>query len=386
MRGNGLLRDRSLLYLLAFLFNASWVLITSLMPLYLDYLGYRGAGIGALSSGRTIFAAIAAIIAGRVSDKLGHREPISISLAIFTLLGCILYLKESPKIVALIYPLIGLCFGLFNTPATSLLSELSPSTSMASSFAIFYSVMNLAGIISSNFSGWIAGKMGYRYLFLSASFFSALSLLLVRMLPGRTVEKGKSLPILRDLRSLDRKFYLFLAGMLFHGFSLMSIWPFFSLYAKKGIGLSEPEVGMMLSMRSLGLLLTLVLWGKISDRIGPSNMIFLHVFFSSFAWAAYPFSPNFPLAALVLGINGVVGAMDMPARRSVAAGFSDSKIRATAMGLLDFTSGIASSAGFIFGGLLWDAIGMRAPFIVASLINWIGALLLFMVRKGSPKS
>jgi len=381
--------DHILLYSLAFLFNISWVLTTSLMPLYLDYLGYKGAGIGALSSGRTIFAAIAAIIAGRVSDLYGYKRPVSLSLMLFALLGGLLYLRESSKIVALSYPLMGLCFGLFNTPITSLLSEISPSKSMASSFAFFYSVTNLAGIISSNLSGWMAGNLGYRYLFLTASLMAVISSLIVGKIPGKTKtarERIKLLDVLKGSKSLERMFYIFLAGMLFHGFSLMTIWPFFPLYAKKGIGLSEPEVGLILSMRSLGLLLTLVLWGKISDRIGSSSMIFLHVLFSSFAWIAYPFSPDLLTAGIALGIIGIVGAMDMPARRSVAAEFSDSRIRATAMGLLDFTSGIASSIGFIFGGFLWDTAGMRIPFVVASLTNGIGAVLLYVVkRSGATK-
>lgn len=372
------------IYALAFLFNMGWVLTISLMPLYLDYLGYKGAGIGILSSGRTIFAAIAAIIAGRISDLYGYRRPISLSLILFSLLGGLLYLKESPKIVAISYPLMGLCFGLFNTPTTSLLSEISPSGSMASSFAIFYSITNLAGIISSNLSGLLAGSFGYKYIFLSASSIAILSLLFVSRTPSkkRIAKEGiRLMEILRGSKSLDKMFYVFLAGMLFHGFSLMTIWPFFALYAKKGIGLSEPEVGLILSMRSLGLLLTLMIWGRISDKIGSSAMIFLHVLVSSFVWVVYPFSPNLVIAALVIGINGVVGAMDMPARRSVAAEFSDSRIRATAMGLLDFTSGIASSVGFIFGGFLWDIAGMRIPFIVASLTNGIGAFLLFLVKR-----
>ncbi len=376
-------RSLILLYATAFLFNMSWFLTVSLMPIYLDHLGYRGAGIGALNSFRTILAALSAIVAGRISDLKGYKGPISLSFGLFSLLGGLLYLRESQSVVALSYPLMGVCFSFFSTPITSLLSELSTMSSMAYSFAIFYSINQIAGIISPSLSGLIVERFGFKYIFLPASAASMVSLPLVTRIPSSIKQRSRSglLEVIKGAKYLDRRFYIFLAGMLFHSFSLMTIWPFFALYAKKGIGLNEQEIGFILSMRSLGLLLTLLIWGKISDRIGATLMIFLHVLFSSFAWVSYPFSPDLSTATLIIGINGVVGAMDMPARRSVAASFSESRVRATAMGLLDFTSGIASSAGFAFGGLLWDSFGMKAPFIVASLTNGIGAALLFSIMR-----
>jgi len=77
-----------------------------------------------------------------------------------------------------------------------------------------------------------------------------------------------------------------------------------------------------------------------------------------------------------------VGAMDMPARRSLMVEFSDEKNgKGTVIGSLDAISGLTGIPPPLLGGFLWAQLGASAPFLAASAANSLAVAPLLAMRR-----
>jgi MFS family permease len=86
---------------------------------------------------------------------------------------------------------------------------------------------------------------------------------------------------------------------------------------------------------------------------------------------------------------GVVGALDMPARRTMMIEYATAKDgKATIIGSLDAITGITGIFGPLIGGVIWAQMGYAAPFQAAGLINAFACvpLIIIMRRRAGPSS
>jgi MFS family permease len=138
---------------------------------------------------------------------------------------------------------------------------------------------------------------------------------------------------------------------------------------------------MMLALFSAGSALSVLVFGVVTTRIGGLRMLVLHLALSSLVWWAYPFIPGFGAAIVLMTIMGVIGAMDMPARRELLSYIAESEV-GTAMGALDSITMIVASLGVLVAGALWN-LGHWVPFVTSALVNALG--IVFLLRVKVPK-
>ncbi|HID90784.1 TPA: MFS transporter [Candidatus Bathyarchaeota archaeon] len=179
---------------------------------------------------------------------------------------------------------------------------------------------------------------------------------------------------------LDGPLRYFLCGMALHSLGLNVLTSYVALYASVALGMDNVRVGTLVSLWNLGLLFQ-ILWGRFADRFGALLTISAHVVLSNVTWLLYPSSSGFHTASLAMLLFGLVGAMDMPARKTIAAQLSPPSSRGTAMGLVDFSTGIVASAGSVIGGLAWDYMGYYSPFLLGVVINLLATPFLFAVYR-----
>jgi MFS family permease len=55
--------------------------------------------------------------------------------------------------------------------------------------------------------------------------------------------------------------------------------------------------------------------------------------------------------------------------------------RGKAIGILTMTTSIAIMLGSFLAGILWDTFGSAVPFLFSSIVSFIIALLLFLLRE-----
>jgi len=108
----------------------------------------------------------------------------------------------------------------------------------------------------------------------------------------------------------------------------------------------------------------------------------VHFILSSFSWSIYAWSWNLESAIATMLFFGVVGALDMPARRTIMIEYASAEAgKATIIGSLDAITGAMGIIGPLIGGLVWAQIGYSAPFHLASVINAFACLPLIALMR-----
>ncbi|RLG41087.1 MAG: hypothetical protein DRO01_03125 [Thermoproteota archaeon] len=372
---------------LAFSVALAHGIVITLLSLYLNAMGYGGAQIGLFNAGFTVASALASWAAGRISASRGYVTALLLSLVPPAALAPLFPLAMTPPITIAAVLIYGLSNGAFGTAAVGLLSEIPGRWGAAVSFGAFYTAAVLGRTVSGALAGAIIEGLGYEYLLLAGGLLMSAAAPSAVLLRGKVGARGAGGvkergdgP--RPRGGISRSMAVLLVALFLHTMGFMAVSPFFSLYALKELRLSEGLIGTLMSIRSAGVMVSEIAAGYLTAAVGSAEVLASHILLSSVSWSAFTLAGGFWSAAAILLFGGVVGALDMPARRTLISELSaPGEERARAMGLVDAVTGVASAVGYLLGGLMWDRLGPRSPFLVASLYNAAAVPLLLLLKE-----
>ncbi len=150
-------------------------------------------------------------------------------------------------------------------------------------------------------------------------------------------------------------------------------------------GLSATGAGATLALFFVPFALLQAPFGAISDRIGR----FYPVVAGSLAYGLVTIgvgaAPVYPLAAGLMALVGVCGALMAPATMALVTDLVDPAARGAAMGVFNVFGSLGFLAGFLVGGGVTGAFGYRAAFLAVGGLELAVALaLLPAVRAVTP--
>ncbi|MEM0018027.1 MAG: MFS transporter [Candidatus Korarchaeum sp.] len=271
---------------------------------------------------------------------------------------------------------------MYSPAALALVSEVSRGA--ATSYGWYYLFITAGQIVGQALSGSAVKLGGYSLAFASGGTLGLISAVLTWLWFRGNRRSEAGVDLLRDLgegaRVLIRNRYLsYLAiSLSLHGIGFTMTFTFIPLVARLDQGMSEPEIGLALSIWSFGNLIATVPLGRVTDRIGGRAMLIYHLLASSLVWWIYPFLRDLILIYALMLIQGFVGAMDLPARRLLLVGISEREV-ATAIGSLDSITFLLSSLGNLLAGYTWY-LGHWVPFVMGCIVNTVGLAVLLRVK------
>lgn len=116
--------------------------LSVLAPLRLSELGYGAVAIGSVFLVGAGFEAVLAPAVGRFTDRRGRRLPITVGLVASAVATAILPWPERALLLAAVVILAAMCFGIFWTPAMSLLTHAGEQIGL--DYALAFALVNLA--------------------------------------------------------------------------------------------------------------------------------------------------------------------------------------------------------------------------------------------------
>jgi len=380
------------LFFFIYLGNSLWL---SLFPNYLLRLGMDSFMIGTTLMIYNASLSITFLPSGRLSDKVGRRPLIvagSLMLALSTV-SLSLSRQVETTLLAVIGEGIGL--GLLTPSGNAMISDAVPGRGSGVVFATYQIATLAAAVVGSFSAGVLAEWVGFQSMFfLSAVLAAGTAISGYFVVPETMAEKargyasavGESIRsslsgTARILRS-NRELAFLAAALVVHaaGFSMIS--PFISLYAEKGIHLEIAQVGVVVSVWNAGIAMAQIPSGQLTDRFGAKPLLLAHFILSSVIWVVYAYAWNFESGIIVMLVFGVVGALDMPARRTIMVEYATGETgKATIIGSLDAITGGVGIFGPVLGGLVWAQMGNAAPFHLAGFINAFACLPLIVIMR-----
>ena len=179
------------------------------------------------------------------------------------------------------------------------------------------------------------------------------------------------MPTLKDTGSLAPLYLAVFVAVL--GFSLIA--PFFPRYVMD-MGASYTMLGFIVSIYGAVQLLTQIPIGRLSDQMGRKKILLLGLATFCFLPLFYIYAKNANSLLLIRALGGLGAAAVWPIAMALIIDQAEAKNRGAAMGRYNAAFFFALALGPLIGGMLYDFLGLKAPFYLWALL---GAASFFVV-------
>jgi len=381
-----------------FILNFGTSLWLTLFAVYLDDAGLTTIWIGAVLTGINASVSLTYLPSGRLSDLVGRRVPLIAGSALIAVNTFLLYFTKNPLLIMVFTILYGVGQGIATPAVNALVAEASHPSKSGMAYASYYISILSATVLGSTLSGLLASSIGLQSLFPIASILLATAAVIIYLFIKEVNGQWRgsyhlafkeslkrSISGTASLLRTDRELRLLAIALSFHAFGFYMLNPYIALYATYAIRLDIIQTGIIIALWNMGLISTQIPFGRMTDKLGGERMLFMHFVLSTLSWLAYALSRTFTVAAITMIFFGIIGAMDMPARRTIMLEHATAEAgKATIIGAVDsITTGVGIAAPLI-GAIAWAQMGYPAPFMIGAFVNVFSCLpMLALLRKKS---
>ena len=159
------------------------------------------------------------------------------------------------------------------------------------------------------------------------------------------------------------------------GFSLVA--PFFPGYAMN-LGASYTMLGFIVSIYGAVQLVTQIPIGRLSDRVGRKKILLLGLVTFSFLPPLYIYAGNAYSLLFIRALGGVGASLVWPTAMALIVDQATARSRGAAMGFYNAAFFSALALGPFIGGVLYDLMGIRAPFYFWALLGTASVVIVYL--------
>jgi multidrug resistance protein len=367
-------------------------IIIPLLPFYAESFGASALTIGLLGTSFSLMQFLFSPIWGRWSDRIGRKPIILVGL----MGSCVSYLTLAlaPSLAVLfVARLIGGIAGANIPTAQAYIADVTTPENRAKGMGMVGAAFGLGFIFGPAIGGMLSHFSPQTPMWFAAALCFANFVAAWLLLPeSRHVDATiKGLGRLEAFRhALGRPVLLlllllyFIVTLAFSGFEAT-----FALFSEARFGFNSSTIGFVFAF--IGVVLATVqgvLVGKVVKRIGERRLIPLAMFAIALGLGLVPFAWSVPTLLAALGVLSLGMGFNNPSLSSMVSQLADANDQGGILGLASSLSSLGRVVGPAWGGYLYDAYGMRTPFISAAMLMAVAFTLsvigLRKVTAGKP--
>ncbi len=145
-------------------------IIYSILSLYFQSLGAGKSQIGLLYTCGATSGAVTAPFLGQLSDKIGRKKVLLLSMAIFALVFLGYALSRNYRHIFPIQVGEGMAWAALGTSAVALIADFVPEERRGKAMGMYNTTWNLGWIIGPALGGFLSDQIGFRLTFLICAF------------------------------------------------------------------------------------------------------------------------------------------------------------------------------------------------------------------------
>ena len=155
----------------------------------------------------------------------------------------------------------------------------------------------------------------------------------------------------------------------------------FALYSERRFEFTPATIGYMFAW--VGVVLATVqgaLVGRIVPKLGEHRVVPAALLVMAIALTLVPLSPSVPVLAAVCGLLALGMGFNSPSIMSSISQLADARDQGSTLGLSQSLGSLARIIGPMWGGFVFDRVGIRFPFLTAGglmLVAWFISLAAF---------
>lgn len=266
-----------------------------------------------------------------------------------------------------------------SAPRDALVADISTDANRGRHFGLLRAMDNLGAVFGILIAIALVELLGYRTLFALAAVPSLIGALIIlktikeSKAPGARVFKGIS------FRDIDRNLALYIIVNAVFALGAFT-YSFLLLYAKSA-GFKTGFIPVLYLVFTAAASLLSYPFGRLSDKIGRKNVLFLAYFFWAAVCLGAVMGGDLVFVGLLFVLYGAHKAALEPVQKTMAAELAPPAFRASVLGGFQMVVGLCAFPASVVAGFLWDKAGERAPFLLSLALTILAALLLTAVRE-----
>lgn len=367
------------LFLIVFIDLVGFGLVIPLLPFYAERYGATPQEVTILVAVYSLMSMLAAPLWGRLSDRVGRRPVLMVSMAAAAVAYAWLGLADALWMLFMARALAGLCAGNI-AAAQAYVADVTPPEGRARGMGMIGAAFGLGFIIGPALGGVVAGNdpatadlrtPGLIAAGLSAAAFLGVLLALNESLPkdARIRAIRGRIAALRDALArpvLSRLLVVYLLVIL----AFASMEATFALWAMRQFSWGPAQVGYVFTY--VGVLSAAMqggLIGPLTRRLGEEKLLLGGLGLIAIGLLILPFSRA--LAPLLLSVTALALGMGgtQPTLNSLISRRAGEEEQGEVMGVAQSVAAFSRVIGPAIAGVLFDEFGRSSPF-------WWGAVLV----------
>ncbi len=357
-------------------------IVSPLLPLYARDMGATGIWLGIIFAGFAISRAIVMPIIGRLSDRSGRKLFLCIGLLAYSIISLgYIWANNAPQL-ALVRLIQGAAAGMIIPIALAYVGDLSPEGEegkwMGYAHAAFFAGFGLGPLMG----GVLTEHFGMATTFFSMGGLNLLAFLITLFfLPeiGRRKMATSPRPSFKEMsasRMVKGIFSFRLTESIGRG-GIMTFLPIFAVM----LGLSITLIGIVVAASILTVTILSPLGGMFADRFNRRALIVVGKVIFIISMVVIPMTNSFEQLLAVLLVQGLGGAIAMPAASALTVEEGRKFGMGSTMAIFSMAMSIGMVIGPLLGGVLADFGNINSVFYFAAGMGLAGiGLFIWFTR------
>ncbi len=352
------------------------------LPLFIKSLGVSEGALGFIAAASTVVGIVVSLPAGALSDILGRRRVIILSMIVFATAPFLYLLVREPWHLVLVRVYHGFATAILGPVAMAMVAD-TFQEGRGERMAWYSSATMIGRFVAPSIGGLLILGTDFRLVYLGCGIAGTLALLSALQLP-KTIEvkrERSSLPaswakmrIELGILFTHRDILLTSAMEAGQYFAFGAVETFLPLYLA-GLGWQPRIIGPLFTAQVVVTTLTKPFMGRLSDRVGRKISIASGLVVSALAAGAMPWVTNWLLMAALTSLFGLGVATVTASTSAMVSELSRATAYGASLGMLSSIMDIGHSAGPIVTGILVASIGYTGAFgIVAAVLLVLAAI------------
>ncbi|MBU1096508.1 MAG: MFS transporter [Bacteroidetes bacterium] len=359
-------------------------MIYPIWPMFVTtVLGANMSVLGFIDGLGEALVSISQAASGYLSDRLRKRKIFVWAGYLFGSLSRIGYALSSVWQHLIPFRILDRAGKIRSAPRDAIIADISTINDRGRNFGILRMMDNLGALIGIIICILLFDLIGYKYLFMLAAIPSLIGVLLILFfikeykVSDKKVYKGIRL---KDLTS-NFRLYLLLSSFFALGSFSYSFLLIFANEYNFSIG-TVPILYLIFTAVASAVSLP---FGKLADKYGRKPILMIAYIFWGLVSLIFIMGTNVFLIVLAFIIYGLhKGALE-PVQKTFISEIVPKEYRASMLGGFQMITGLCAFPASFIAGLLWDQIGISAPFYLSLFLTLISIILLFFVNDSKAR-
>ncbi len=370
-------RSIPLFFVATFLYWTSMYVYVPILSVHAENLGASMALVGTIVGVYGLAQFLFRVPLGVWSDRIGLRKPFILAGLAAACVGALgLGLSTDPLWLVVWRAMTGLGAAAW-VAFTVLFSSYFPPEKAPRAMSQVTFISAFGQMTSTYAGGLIAQQWGWNAPFYVGVVLALLAVAAAMMLDEKPMAAKRQTTVheLWRIGTVPLLLAVSMVAMLGSWTQWATVNGFTLVYAAQ-LGATRADLGMLTTVMQLGYTLATLVSGFLAERMGARATAMVGLGIQAAGAMVVPMAGTLPLVALTQVMGGAGRGLSYPLLMGLSIRSVRPADRATAMGVFQAVYALGMFAGPASTGVIGDALGMTAIFVVAGVASVVGVLVI----------